>query len=146
MPDLRIRGEDVQVRVTVDGEEILELDHIESFSGTIRIDITEAEFLGRTDISVDAILKGGAGNMTLQVQDEAIFDFFTILIDATARRTAFPTINVQGQIVFPSGAARAALFRDVVFGDIPLNFANRSSYGQVTLTWRCGSPPDFAVV
>ena len=35
------------------------------------------------------------------------------------------------------------LFKNVAFGNIPFNFASRPAYGELTLSWRVGTAPDF---
>jgi len=141
--DIRVRGEDTTVRFTIDGDEVGVLDRIESFTGTLKMDITESEFLGMVGVSVDNIVKGFAGQLTLQIRDEGVFDFVTTLAEAAARRIAIPTVNIQTQIVFPSGAVRAMLARNCVFGDIPLAIPNRTANATISLTVRSGSVPDF---
>jgi len=143
--DIMVRGEDVIVRATVDGSEVLSIDKILSMSGTVRIDNPESEFLGQVGVSVDMIIKGADGTIEFQFNDQSVFDFVQLLIDAAARRVAFPTINMQAQILFPDGSARVMLFTDCVFGNIPVAVPSRSSYAKLTLTWRSGQPPSFPV-
>lgn len=144
MPDnVRVRGEDVTVRCTADGEEVLGLENVESFSGTILIETLTAEFLGQVGQSVDEILNGAEGQMVLQWSDAGVFELLNLIVDRAARRKPGVVINVQGQMELPSGEVRTMVFKNVAFGNIPINFANRPSYGQITLAWRTGGAPDF---
>ena len=144
MPDnIRVRGEDLTVRVTKDGEEVLGLDNVISFTGTILIDTQTAEFLGQVGQSVDEILNGAEGQMVLQYGDAGVFDFVQLIADRAARRKPGVVVNVMGQMVLPSGEVRIMLFKNVAFGNIPFNFASRPAYGELTLSWRVGTAPDF---
>ncbi len=145
MPEnVRIRGEDVSIRITKDGGEVIGLDNVESFTGTILVDTTTHEFLGRVGQSVDEIVNGAEGSVTLQFGTPDVLDFIKTIVDRAARRISGVVVNVQGQMVFPNGEVRIMLFRDVAFGNIPIAFASRPDYGRITLSWRVGSPPDFA--
>lgn len=141
--NVRVRGEDVKIRVTMDGAEVLGLDNVLSFSGTVLIDTLTAEFMGQVGQSVDEILNGAEGSMSLQWGTGDVFDFIQAIVDRAARRTAGVVINVQGQMILPDGNVRIMLFKDVAFGNIPINFASRPAYGEITLTWRVGSEPGF---
>lgn len=146
MPDnVRVRGEDVTVRITQDGDEVLGLENVESFSGTVLVETLTAEFLGQVGQSVDEILNGAEGSITLQWADAGVFDFIQAIVDRATRRKPGIVVNVMGQMVLPSGEVRIMLFRNVAFGNIPISFASRPAYGQITLTWRVGGAPDFPV-
>mgnify|MGYP001562629486 FL=1 len=96
MPDnIRVRGEDLTVRVTKDGEEVLGLDNVISFTGTILIDTQTAEFLGQVGQSVDEILNGAEGQMVLQYGDAGVFDFVQLIADRAARRKPGVVVNVM---------------------------------------------------
>ncbi len=135
---IRIRGENVQVKIIEGGKDILLGDRaVVSLEYTPQQEITSTGFLGETTERKDEVYRGVTGTLTLQMSDGTATDFVRRLNDRARRAVPAFSVQIVATEVYPSGDTRVLLFPDVQFGPQAKRYASRDAYGQVELPWAC---------
>ncbi len=135
---LRIRGEQVQVKVIKGGKDILLSERaVVSLEYTPKQEIMEQGFLGETTNRHDEVYKGCSGTLTLQFSDKSVNKFIRDLNDRSRRAVAQFKVNITAVENYPDGDVGKLLFPDVKFGGQAKSYGSRDSYGQITLPWAC---------
>lgn len=136
MPSQRIRGQEVEILLIVDGVVQENITSVRSFEVAAKLEIKEEGYLGEKTNRYDEIFNGMRGRLELNFENAAPFDLMFAIIDRAKRRTPGTQINVKATLNFPSGDRPRILVSDVFFGEIPFNFASRSDYGTVGLEFQ----------
>lgn len=133
----RIKGQEVEVAIVVNGVIQQLLNDIRSFSVTPAFEIKEEEYLGETSKRFDEIFNGVSFDMELHFENSGVLDFMTTVKDRAERRTPGTVINVKTTLNFPNGDRRRIVLKDCFFGDMPINFSARSDYGTFKIDGKC---------
>lgn len=139
----RIKGQEVEVLMVVDGEPQDTITDVRSFEVEVQLELLREGYLGETTDRRDEIFRGVRGRMTLHVENQSFFDFMRSVVDRARRREPGTRINVKATLNFPNGDRPRVQMNDVFFGAQPLAFGSRSDYGELTLDFE-GS--DFEVI
>ena len=139
----RIKGQEVEVLIVVNGVPQVSLTDIRNFTVTPRLELLEEQYLGETSMRFDEIFNGVAFDMELHFEDTGVLDFAQIVKDRAERRTPGTTINVKATLNFPNGERPRIILKDCFFGEFPIGFGGRSEYGTFRIEGRC---TDFAVL
>lgn len=131
----RIKGQEVEVLLVVNGEPQGALFDIKSFELAFQQEILTEGYIGETTDRRDSIFKGVSGRFEAHVENESFLQFFTALIDKARRRVPGTQINIKVTLNFPNGDRPRILIPDAEFGELPLNFGGRSDYGAVSITF-----------
>lgn len=129
----RIKGQEVEVIMVVNGLPKDTITTIRSFEFAFQTEVLKEGYLGETTDRRDSIFRGVRGRMELHIENSDIFTLLTDIVDKARRRTPGTRINVKASLNFPNGQRSRLLIPDVEFGEIPFNFGSRSDYGAVTL-------------
>lgn len=143
MSDIRIKGQEVEVRIVEGGALLETLTEIQSFDVTGILEILNEGYLGETTNRRDEVYSGFSGSMVLHYSNKDVLKFVRRIIDRARRRTAGVVINIKATLRFPSGDRAQVLLKDCFFGQIPMSFGARNAYGTVNLSFE-GS--DFSVL
>jgi len=130
MADQRIKGQEVEVLIVVDGTDV------QSFEVAAKLEIKEEGYLGEATNRYDEIFNGVRGRMELHIENDDVFDLWASIIDRAKRRTPGTQINVKATLNFPNGDRPRVLINDAFFGESALNFASRGDYGTVGLEFQ----------
>jgi hypothetical protein len=139
----RIKGQEVEVLVVVNGVPQTNLTDILSFDVTPAFEIKEEEYLGETSKRFDEIFNGVSFSMELHFEDAGVLTFMQTIKDRAERRLPGTTINVKATLNFPNGERPRIMLKDCYFGDMPLSFGGRSDYGTFSIDGQC---TDIAVL
>ena len=131
----RIKGQEVEVILLVDGVPQDSITDVRSFSIELQTEIMSEGYLGETTNRRDSIFNGVSGSIELHIENAAIFDLFTSIVDKARRRTPGTRINLKATLAFPNGQRKRIIVPDAEFGAMPLNFGSRSDYGTVSLNF-----------
>lgn len=142
MPSLRIRGQEIELAVLLNGEQIDSFNLIKSFDATIELETQEEGYLGETSNRFDEIFKGISGKADCHIESQEVFNAFQAIIDRARRRDPALQVNIKATLNFPNGDRPKLLFPDVYFGAIPLTVGGRSEYVQFSLDFK-GSEASF---
>lgn len=129
----RIKGQEVEAIMIVDGVPQDTITDIRSFEFAFQTEILREGYLGETTDRRDSIFKGIRGKFELHIENEDVFNLFVSIVDKARRRTPGTRINVKSTLNFPNGDRPRVLIPDVEFGEMPFAFGGRSDYGSVTL-------------
>jgi len=133
MSDQRIKGQEVEVLLVVDGDMIDTVTDVRSFEVAPKLEIKEEGYLGEKNNRHDEIFNGVRGRMELHYENADVFDLMQSIIDRAKRRTPGTQINIKATLNFPNGDRPRVLVKDAHFGEIPFSFGSRSDYGTVSL-------------
>lgn len=139
----RIRGQEVEVLLIVDGTVQENITDVRSFEFAGKLEMQEEGYLGESTNRYDEIYNGVRGRMELHFENEEVFNFMTSVIDRAKRRTPGTQVNIKATLSFPNGDRPRILINDASFGEVPVNFASRSDYGTVGLEFQAS---DFNVL
>jgi len=129
----RIKGQEVEVLVVVDGAPKTNMTSVRSFEVTLNTEIMSEGYLGETTERKDSIFKGVSGKIELHFDNQEVMKVYQAIVDKARRRTPGTKINIKATLNFPGGQRPRILVSDVEFGALPLSFGSRSDYGSATL-------------
>lgn len=137
MSDQRIKGQEVEVLLVVDGKIQSQMTDVRSFEVAPKTEIKEEGYLGEKTNRYDEIYNGVRGRMELHFENQSVFDFWFAIIDRAKRRTPGVKVNIKSTLRFPNGQKPRVILQDVFFGEMPMNFAGRGDYGTLGLDFAC---------
>lgn len=138
----RVKGQEVEVRIAVDGVDQATLTDIRNFEVTPKFEKLEEQYLGNQTKRYDEIFHGVDFKMDMHFSSAKMFEFIKSVIDRAQRRTPGTTVNIRAKLNFSDGATPIIQLNNCFFDDMPINFGGRSEYGQFTVS---GSCTDFVV-
>jgi len=133
MSATRIRGQEIELLLIIDGSVVENLTNFRSFEVAPKLELQEEGYLGQATNQYDEIFNGVRGRAELHIEDETIFEVWDSIIARAKRRQPGTQINIKATLNFPNGDRPRILITDAYFGETPLNFASRSDYGTVGL-------------
>lgn len=133
MSDLRIKGQEVEVLISVDNVPQTTITDIKSFDVTFQLEQKSEGYLGETTNRKDDIFNGIKGKIELHFENEDVVTLIESIVNRATRRTPGTKINIKATLNFPNGQRPRMLFPDVQFGEIPMTFGSRTDYGSITL-------------
>ena len=139
----RIKGQEVEVRLVVDGVVQTTLTDIRSFDVTPKLEKLEEQYLGETTMRYDELFNGVDFSMDLHLETQDAFKFMKSIIDRARRRVPGTKINIKARLNFANGNTPIVLMSDCFFDELPLSFGSRSDYGQLSVSGSCS---DFEVL
>lgn len=143
MADQRIKGQEVEVILVVDGTPQANITDVRSFEIAAKLELKEEGYLGEKTNRYDEIFNGIRGRIELHFENQDVFDLMKSVADRAKRRTPGTQINIKATLNFPNGQRPRVIIPDCFFGEIPINFASRSDYGTVGLEFNAA---DFNVL
>ncbi len=132
----RIKGQEVEVLLVVDGEVNASLTDIQDFEVTREFESTSEGYLGEKSNRYDEFYNGYSGSMSLHMSDPGVFDFMQAVQDRAQRREPGTVINIKATLNFPSGERRRVLLQNAFFESIPLNVGGRGEYVSTSLSFK----------
>jgi hypothetical protein len=133
----RVKGQEVEVLLVVDGVPKTTITAVRSFTGTAMLELLEEGYLGETSDRFDELFKGAEGKIELHMDSPDALDLLVQIINRAKRRTPGTQVNVKATLNFPSGLRRRVLMQDAFFSNAPLAFGGRQQYGELTFDWKC---------
>lgn len=133
MADQRIKGQEVEVLLIVNGQVQQTITDVRSFEVTPKFDKLEEGYLGETTDRYDEMFKGVRGAMELHFENQDIFNLVQSVLDRARRRTPGTIVNIKATLRFPNGQRPRVIIQDAFFGDMPINFGSRADYGTLKL-------------
>lgn len=131
MPDQRIKGQEVSIVITNDGELEAELTDVKNCEFVPQFEIKEQGYLGEKTNRTDDIFNGVKGSLELHIHSGDVFDFIQAVKDRAQRNTPDRVFNIAGIFVFPNGEIRTLTIPDAKFGPTPISQSDRGDYVAV---------------
>ena len=135
----RIKGQEVEIRIVVDGVMETTLSDIRSFEVTPKFEKLEEQYLGETTMRYDEIFNGVDFSMDLHIESASAFAFMKKIMERAMRRVPGTKINIKAKLNFANGQTPIVMLNDCFFEDVPLNFGGRSDYGEITISGSCSN-------
>ncbi len=142
MPSQRIKGQEVAVLITRDGELEDTLTDILSFNTEPELEVKSQGYLGEKTNRKDDIYNGCKFDMELHLHKQVWFSFLASIVARAKRETPDLVINITAVMSFPDGSTPTVLLPDVKFGPVPHSISSRGDYVKVKLSGECD---DFEV-
>lgn len=139
---LRIRGQEVTILITRDGNLEDTLVAIQNFTLESQFEVKSQGYLGEKTNRKDMIYNGCKFDFELHLTTEDWFTFQQALKDKAQRNTPNTTINITGILAFANGNTPQFQIPDAQFGPNPLTVPQRGDYVKVKLE---GEADDFSV-
>ena len=136
MSDQRIKGQEVEVSLIVDGEVAETTTDVRSFEFAYKLETKEEAYLGEKTNRYDEIFNGMRGRIEFHYENQDVFDIIKSIVDRAKRRTPGTQINIKATLNFPNGDKPRVLISDAFFGEIPLSFGSRADYGTVGIDFQ----------
>jgi hypothetical protein len=134
--EYRVRGEEVQIRITRNGALQTTITAVKSLVFETRQRIITENYLGESVARHDEIADEVGGTIVLHPEGREILDLQKLVWDRSQRRIANDEqIGLTFRVSFPRGAIRISV-PDVKIDPIPLNVSSRDAYVDMTLTYK----------
>lgn len=140
-PGLRLKGQDISVRVIRAGVVEASIDSLSTFNDNIALELKEDGFLGETVNRFDEILNGYGGDFEFQVHRGDWNLLTKAITDRASRRTPDVQFNVVRTDFYPNGDSCIYTYENVFWGPIPTSVASRGDFVKPRMEFRCSSRP-----
>lgn len=141
MTDLRLRGQEVSIRIIRAGVVEDDITSISTFNDEDALEIKEDGFLGENTNRFDEILNGHGGDMEIQVSNSKAYQLRQSILDKAARRTPDVVFNVVRSDFFANGDSAVKTYLDVHWGSIPTTISSRGDFVKLKLSFKCSNAP-----
>lgn len=132
----RIKGQEVEVLLVVDGVVQSTLTDVQSFEVMLDFETLQEGYLGEKSDRFDEVYKGVSGSMDLHNSSPDMWDFFEAVKDRAQRQSPGTVVNVKATLNYPSGERRRAIMQDVFFEGMGIAFGSRTEYGSTKLSFK----------
>lgn len=137
MADSRLKGQEVEVRVTRAGSVESSIAAIGTFNDQVMLETKQDGFLGELTDRFDDIMRGYGFDLEFQVSEAAWIDFQEAMIARSQRLTPDVVFNVIRTDFYSNGDTLIITYMDVKFGAQPTTIASRGDFVKVKLEGKC---------
>jgi len=141
MADARIKGQEVEVLIVLNGQVQNTITDVRSFEVGFQMEILKEGYLGETTDRRDDIFRGTRGKIDLHYENKDVFGLIMAIVDRARRQSPGTKVNIKATLRFPNGDRPRVIIKDVYFGEIPLAFGSRSDYGTLGLEFEAADQP-----
>jgi len=137
MSELRLRGQEVTVRLAQDGRILAEITAIKNLEVTFQFKKMEEGYLGERTQRHDDVFDGVSGSFTLHPEGDQALKLIDFLMQRTQRRVPAGqgVINITATYNFPNGSRPRVLIPDIKFDPIKLGTGGRDEYVAVDISF-----------
>lgn len=139
--ELRIRGSETSLRITVGGKIQRTFTAFENFLWTVFSEILQKGYLGETTDRYDTIFKGTGFDFNFDPESADAFLLMQTIADQGARRgsQAGNQINVAFTANFPDGRRPRVVIPDLKIADPSIGASQRDAFVSQKLTGKASS-------
>lgn len=131
---LRIKGQEVTIRVTQAGVFLDQLNRITSFDFAAKMELKEEGFLGETTNRYDEIYNGCSFSFEVELNSDAALTWQKAVESKARNITPDVLFSISAILSFPDGTSKALLIPDAHFGEFGTNIASRGDYMKLKVT------------
>ncbi len=135
--DNRIKGQEVTILLSQDGELLDEFTEISNFSIEETIDIMSKGYLGEKTERKDQMYKGIKGSFEMDLATTTYFRFRDSVINKAKRITPDVEFKISAVLSFPNGETPTCTLPNVTFGSLPMDISGRADYIKIKLSFEC---------
>lgn len=125
---LRLRGSEVEIRVTRAGVLYDTITKVSNFEMEFKTELTEDSFLGSSTNEYDEVYNGVSFSFEVQLDTPDWLDFQQSLINKARRITPDVKFSISAVLFWPAGATRAVVIPDAHFGALPLSVGGKNEF------------------
>ncbi len=134
--ELRIRGQEVTVRLSQGGVLVASLTAFRSATIVFGTRILTDQYLGETSIRQDTIYDNMSGNITFIPEGQDFLNFIDFVVQRAKRRTSpAAVVNLATALNFPGGKRPRINVFDLQFGNLPIGIGGRDQYVDVQIPY-----------
>ena len=141
MGELRLKGQEVSIRVVRGGVVVTTITAIASFNDQVLLERKQDQFLGETADRFDDIFRGYQGDFEFQVSKATWTELHTAMIARSRRATPDLVFNVIRTDYYADGSTATFTYADVFFGPSPTTVASRSDFVKVKIDFAGSERP-----
>lgn len=134
---LRLRGEEIQIRVVSGTEIVTTLSSISNFTDSMVLEIKSDGFLGEAFDRYDETFSGYKGSFETQVSTPDVLQFHEKVRARATRQDPTLVFNIIKTMFFASGETAIVTFKDVKWGPIDDSTGGRKEYSKQKYDWAC---------
>jgi hypothetical protein len=135
--DLRLKGQEVVLRIVEGGVLVNEINSIGSFNDNTAFTITEDGFLGEPVNRFDEVLDGYGGDFEMQVNTPLWHNLQEDIARRARRELPNLVFNIVRTDFYANGQTAIITYTDVKFGPQPTSIASRKDFVKVRMEFRC---------
>lgn len=136
-PSQRIRGQEVNLLFTQDGELLDTLTDIKNFQFDAKLEIKEEGYLGEKTNRHDYIYSGVKGSFEMHLHRAKWLEIQQAVISTAKRETPDVVFNITAVLAFADGTTPTVTFPDVNWGPQSTNISARTEYVSVKCEFAC---------
>jgi hypothetical protein len=133
----RIKGQEVEIVMLVDGAPRENLKFAQSLDFTFMTERKQEGFIGETTDRFDTVFHGVEGKTQHQFDTPEPFNVVRLIVNKARNREPNTVFNLRCTLKFPNGQKARIVFRDVSFGALPFSVGNRTDYVKFSLDFAC---------
>jgi hypothetical protein len=138
MSQPRIKGQECQIIIVVNGTPLSTITDVRNFEVTLKTELLQEGYLGETSDRYDEILKGLSFRGELHAENQDILTvFWQAVHDRAVRRNPSTVINIRTTLNFPNGDRPRVSLKDTFFGPLPMHIPERSQYVAFPIEGGC---------
>lgn len=141
MPDERLKGQEVSIRVINSGQVIAAIDSVSSFNEEIALEIKEAGYLGEFVNRFTEILNGFGGDCEINLTSATADALDQAIINRATRVTPQLVFNIVRTDFYPNGNSNIYTYTNVAFGAIPTTIGARGDFVKKKFQFKCSERP-----
>jgi hypothetical protein len=142
MADARLKGQEVEIRITRDAGVQSSISAIGTFNDSVMLETKQDGFLGELADRFDDVMRGYSFDLEFQISEAAWVDFQRSMIDRSQRKTPDVVFNVIRTDFYTNGDTLIMTYLDVKFGAQPTTIASRGDFVKVKLEGKCSERSD----
>ena len=135
--DPRLRGQEVEIRIFLDGVIADSIAAIASFEETFKLEKKEDGFLGEQTNRYDHIFNGIDGRLEFQVNSADWMTFQNAVKSQAQRKTPATQINLIRTDYYANGQVAIITYANAKFGAMPTSVPGRGEFVKVSLDFSC---------
>lgn len=135
--DLRLRGQEVELRLVTDGSPEANITLFASFDDTQKLEKKEDGFLGEVTNRYDHIFNGVDGKLKCQVNSNDFLVFKNKVKAQAQRKTPGTIFNIVRTDYFANGQTTVITYVDVKFGAMPTSVGARGDFVTFEIDFSC---------
>lgn len=133
----RVKGQEVTVLVTQDGDLQDTLVDVVDFEATFLLELISKGYLGEKSERKDYIFKGVSFKVTFHLHKQDFVSFINAIVSKAKRLTPDTVFSFTGLFDMPNGDTPELTLDDCSFKDIPFTTKSRGDYVDVTFQGEC---------
>lgn len=135
----RIKGQEVEVLISVGNEPKLAITDVRNFEFNIQLEILKEGYLGERTQRRDEIYNGIAGKMDLHLSSSEALTLVKQIVGRAKRQldSLGVRVNIKATLNFPDGTTPRVIFPNVFFGEVPITASERNAYVALSLPFEC---------